>query len=229
MTRRDGQAMLVSAMLRIIAGEYKSRRLLSPPDEAVSRPYPERIKEAVFNMLREWFDEGGSVLDLFAGVGSMGLEAVSRGAERVVLVEQSRSIFRLLEQNIDALGCADRATAIRGEALSETLLLRAPKPVDVVFIDPPYTMMLEESARRRVLGQISRLRRFMAKPGLLFLRSPRGPDDLNLTVDGFVGPEVRRYARDMWVLVYEPELPPPAGRAGEAEEAGPHASPHAEA
>jgi 16S rRNA (guanine966-N2)-methyltransferase len=196
--------MLFLAMLRIIAGEYKSRRLLSPPDEAVSRPYPERVKEAVFNMLREWFDEGGSVLDLFAGVGSMGLEAVSRGAERVVLVEQSRSIFRLLEQNIAVLGCADRATAIRADALAEPVLLRVQAPVDVVFIDPPYQMMLEASVRRRVLGQMGRLRRVMAKPGLLFLRSPRGPGELNLAVEGLVGPEARRYARDMWVLVYEP-------------------------
>ena len=217
---------MLFTMLRIIAGEYKSRRLVSPPDEAVSRPYPERVKEAVFNMLREWFDEGGTVLDLFAGVGTMGLEAVSRGAERVVMIEQSRAIFRLMEQNIAALGCGDRATAVRADALSETALLRAATPVDVVFIDPPYPMMLEERTRRRVLEQMSRLRRIMAKPGLLILRSPRGPEDLSLTVEGLIGPEVRRYARDMWVLLYEPA---PPERPGEMTGPDHHASPDADA
>jgi 16S rRNA (guanine966-N2)-methyltransferase len=200
---------MLFAMLRIIAGEFRSRRLASPPDEAVSRPYPERVKEAVFNMLREWFDEGGNVLDLFAGVGTMGLEAVSRGALNVVLVEQSRPIFRLMEQNIAALGCVDRAKAVCGDALSETTLLRAPTPVDLVFLDPPYPMMVEERTRRRILDQMSRLRRIMAKPGLLILRSPRGPDEMDLAVEGLIGPEARRYARDMWVLVYEPQPPQP--------------------
>lgn len=213
--------MLFFIMLRIIAGEYKSRRLLSPPDEAVSRPYPERVKEAVFNMLREWFDEGGNVLDLFAGVGSMGLEAVSRGAQRVVMVEQSRPIFRLMEQNIATLGCGDRAKAVCGDGLSETAILRAPDPVDVVFIDPPYPMMLDEHSRRRVLGQMSRCRRIMAKPGLLILRSPHGPADLGLAVEGLVGPEARRYARDMWVLLYEPEPPESPDRSREGDEIDP--------
>lgn len=209
---------MLFAMLRIIAGEYRSRRLLTPSDEAVSRPYPERVKEAVFNMLREWFDEGGNVLDLFAGVGTMGLEAVSRGALNVVMIEQNREIFRLLEQNIAALGCGDRAKAVCGDGLSETALLRAPTPVDLLFIDPPYPMMLDEHSRCRVLDQMGRSRRIMAKPGLLILRSPRGPDEMDLAVDGLIGPEARRYGRDMWVLLYEPEPPaPPAPPARPAE------------
>ena len=137
------------------------------------------------------------------------------------MVEQSRAIFRLMEQNIAALDCADRAKAVCGDALSETVILRAPDPVDVVFIDPPYPMMLEERTRRRVLGQMSRCRRIMAKPGLLILRSPRGPADLGLAVEGLIGPEARRYARDMWVLVYEPAPPAPPDRQGERDETEP--------
>ena len=63
-------------MIKIIGGEFRSRKLAAPADESVSRPYPQRVREAVVNTLREWFD-GARVLDLFAGVGSMGLEAVS--------------------------------------------------------------------------------------------------------------------------------------------------------
>ena len=207
-------------MIRIIAGEYRSRKLLTPPDEAVSRPYAQRVKEAVFNLLREWFEDA-RVLDLFAGVGTMGLEAVSRGAGEVVMVERDRRMFGLLEQNIAALGCGDRTTAICGDALSRTALLRAPRPVDVAFVDPPYRMMQDEPPRRRVLEQMSHCREVMARQSFLVLRSPLGPDQGDLTVEGLVGPEAHQYGKEMWVLLYEPEKPISGipGPPGESERA----------
>lgn len=78
-------------MLQISGGEYRSRRLTSPPDAEVSRPYARRAREAVFNLLRGWFEDA-RVLDLFAGVGTMGLEAASRGAAAVVMVERDKPI-----------------------------------------------------------------------------------------------------------------------------------------
>ena len=68
-------------MIKIIGGEYRSRKLLTPENESVSRPYGSRVKESLFNLLRGWF-EGATVIDLFAGVGTMGLECASRGAAR---------------------------------------------------------------------------------------------------------------------------------------------------
>src|SRR5690606_7638589 len=100
----------------------------SPEGGDVTRPYVDRVKESVFNLLRGWFDEA-NVLDLFAGVGTMGLEAVSRGAANVLLVEQNRKVFKLLEENIRQLGCGDRAVAMLGDALGSICLLRAPRPV----------------------------------------------------------------------------------------------------
>jgi 16S rRNA (guanine966-N2)-methyltransferase len=192
-------------MPRIIAGEFRSRRLITPADDPSTRPYTDRVKESVFNLLRGWFEDA-NVLDLFAGVGTMGLEAVSRGAKRVLMVEQNRGVYKMLEQNIATLKCEDRAEAMQGDALSRVAILRAPKPVDVVFIDPPYEMMKRPESRRRVLSQIERCRDVMGDAGFVVLRSPVGPsEDLPLDVEGFIGPEAHRHGKDMWVLLYEPE------------------------
>jgi 16S rRNA (guanine966-N2)-methyltransferase len=156
----------------------------------------------VFNLLRGWFEDGARVLDLFAGVGTMGLEAVSRGAAQVVMLERNREIFRLLERNIENLKCGDRATAVLGDALSPLALDRAPQPVDVVFIDPPYDLMEEPTTRARVLEQIARLREVMGQNGFVVLRSPIGRQDADFTVPGFAGPEEHMYGKDMHVMLY---------------------------
>jgi 16S rRNA (guanine966-N2)-methyltransferase len=194
---------ILIAMLKIIGGEYRSRQLATPPDEAVTRPYSQRVKESVFNLLRGWFDDA-NVLDLFAGVGTIGLEAVSRGAKQVLMVEQDRKIFGLLQKNIETLGCGDRAIAMQGDALGQTALLRAPRPVDVVFIDPPYAIMQPPEGRARVLEQARRVRDVMAEQGFLVLRSPVRPEGPEWTIEGFDGPEEHRHGKDMWVLLYSP-------------------------
>ena len=190
-------------MVRIIAGEFRSRKLLTVRDDESTRPFLSRVKDSVFSMLHEWFEEA-RVLDLFAGVGTVGLEAVSRGASSVLMVEQSRRTHRILQQNIEQLGCGDRARALLGDALGRTCLLDAPRPVDLVFIDPPYTMMREPDVRQRVLDQASQCREIMADKGFVILRSPIGPEDAELVIPGFNGPEPHRYRKDMWVLIYEP-------------------------
>ncbi len=191
-------------MLRIIAGEFRSRRLLGPAEEEGSRPYPDRVKESVFNQLGEAV-ENARVLDLFAGVGTVGLEAVSRGAAAVLMVERSRDTFGRLERNIAALGCGDRATAMHGDALAQTCLLAAPRPVDLLFVDPAYRMIRDSQSRQRLIDQVSRCRKIMAETGLVVLRSPLGPEDADLSLPGFLGPEAHRYGPKMWVLFYEPD------------------------
>lgn len=104
-----------------------------------------RTRGALFDLLRGWFD-GTTVVDLFAGVGTLGLEAASRGAARVVCVERDRLIARLLRENVDALHCDDRVSVIEGDVLSESTLAALPKPVDIVFCDPPFAMVLESAA-----------------------------------------------------------------------------------
>ncbi len=134
----------------------------------------------------------------------MGLEAVSRGAKSVLLVELDKRIFQLLEQNIEALGCGDRAVAMQADAMGLTALARATRPVDVVFVDPPYEKMKDETSRSRVLDLIGRCRDVMGEEGFVILRSPFGRDEVELEVAGFEGPEAHKYGKDMWVLLYSP-------------------------
>jgi 16S rRNA (guanine(966)-N(2))-methyltransferase RsmD len=192
-----------AAMLKIIAGEYRSRRLHAPQDDAITRPNSSRVKESVFNLLRGWFD-GTTVIDLFAGVVTMGLEAASRGAAYVLMVERDRQVFDLLQSNIKTLQCGDRATAVNADALSLTWLPRAPQPVDLIFVDPPYRMMEDEDLRRRILDMIARCRPLMGDKGFVVLRSPIDSVGADFSMLGFAGPEVHRYSHEMHVMLYAP-------------------------
>jgi 16S rRNA G966 N2-methylase RsmD len=158
--------------MRIIAGRFRSRKLLSPKDALTTRPIPDRVKESVFNLLRGHF-ENASVLDTFSGTGSIGLEAVSRGASRVVLVERDRRAADLLERNIEMLGCGDEAELLRADALGPATLARCPKPVDLIFMDPPYPLVLDPDGWARVRRQLSRLISLnLSEKGFAVLRTP---------------------------------------------------------
>lgn len=202
-------------MLRILEGEFGSRLLESPEGRERSRPYAGRLRSSVFNQLRGWF-EGARVLDLCAGVGTVGLEMVSRGAAHVVMIEQSRDIYSILKRNIASLGCADRAVAVCQDAFAETALAHAPTPVDLVFVDPPFPMMTTESSRRRILRQLGRVRSIMGDRGFVVLRSPIGPPEVDFTLAGFEGPEAQQHKRDHWVMWYTPK-PMSAVQDGAAE------------
>ena len=191
-------------MLKIIAGQYRSRILESPPEEAGQRPYLARIKESVFNLLRGWFDDA-RVLDLFAGVGTVGLECVSRGAKTVLMVEMNTRTYKRLVANIEALGCGDRAIAMHGDALGQTALLRAPQPVDLVFVDPPFALMTDEESREKVFAQVAACAPIMARPSFAILRTPINPHETSHEIPGMIGPEIHHYGLENWVLLYQPE------------------------
>ena len=191
-------------MLKIISGEFRTRQLFTPPGEDRTRPMTARVKESVFAMLHGWFN-GARVLDLFAGVGTVGLECLSRGAVEVVMVERDREVFRYLEHNIASLNVADRVTALQGDALGPTALARSPKPVDLVFMDPPYALMTDPATRALVLGQAARTRSLFADKGFLILRTPIDLVEPERTIPGFRGPESHRYKDDMWVYLYMPD------------------------
>jgi 16S rRNA (guanine966-N2)-methyltransferase len=189
-------------MLRIIGGELRSRPLATPAGKDRTRPMGSRTREAVFNVLRGWFD-GARVLDLFAGVGTMGLEAVSRGAARVWLVEQDRDVFDLLRGNIEELGVAERAVPVRADALGEVALATVDQPLDVVFLDPPFEMVRTPEGLERVLAQARRCRAKMKPKSFLVLRLPEIEGD-GPRLEGFDGPEHRRYGAEQHVLLYCP-------------------------
>lgn len=122
-------------MLRIIAGEFKGRRLKTPSGRTV-RPTGDRVKEAWFSILQQSIPEA-RVLDLFAGSGALGFEALSRGAVAVDFVETHRASLAALKANTEALKVEDRVTIHRMNAVRFAERLQ-PAQYDVAFADPPY-------------------------------------------------------------------------------------------
>ena len=123
--------------VRIIAGSRKGHRIEAPKGTG-TRPTGDRVREAAFTLIPPGFLEGASVLDLYAGSGAMGLEALSRGAERAVFVEADPAAARTIERNLDKLRLTgatvlrrDTRTALAGEAAAN-------RRYDAVFVDPPY-------------------------------------------------------------------------------------------
>jgi 16S rRNA (guanine966-N2)-methyltransferase len=121
--------------VRIVAGEFGGRRLLVPRDGRV-RPTADRVREAWMSILGPEL-LGAQVLDLFAGSGALGLEALSRGASHATFVELAPASLEALRGNIEALGAGERVTVRRGDALRFAQGLAAGE-YDVAFADPPY-------------------------------------------------------------------------------------------
>lgn len=122
--------------MRIIAGEWRGRKLVAPKGEA-TRPTADRTRETLFNMLASRLGsfEGLSVADLFAGSGALGLEALSRGAESCLFVEQEEAALRAIRANVEALGARSRSEVRAGSVMT---LGPARAPHDLILLDPPY-------------------------------------------------------------------------------------------
>lgn len=134
--------------MRIVGGKHKGKSLASPASRA-TRPTSDRVREAVFNILAHGFEgfslDGVRVLDLFAGTGALGLEALSRGARFAQFVEDSSAARAIIRRNADALGLIGQVKIWRRDATR--LGPCAPQsPFDLVFIDPPYGKGLAEKA-----------------------------------------------------------------------------------
>ncbi|MGE0385312.1 MAG: 16S rRNA (guanine(966)-N(2))-methyltransferase RsmD [Gammaproteobacteria bacterium] len=128
-----GGARVRPGAVRIIGGRWRGRRLPIAPVQGL-RPTPDRVRETLFNWLAPVLP-GARCLDLFAGTGALGLEACSRGAREVVLVEQDPLARTMLAANVERLGATD-VTIVAADAVR--WLATAPSPFDVVFLDPPY-------------------------------------------------------------------------------------------
>ncbi|MBI3195458.1 MAG: 16S rRNA (guanine(966)-N(2))-methyltransferase RsmD [Ignavibacteriae bacterium] len=122
--------------MRIVSGEFKGRTLVSVPDNSV-RPATDRVKTTIFNMLQNRLRiYGANVLDLFAGSGNLGFEALSRGAANTVFVESSNNVVRTIQKNIELLKCDERADIVQLDAMYYLNSCR--ERFDLIFADPPY-------------------------------------------------------------------------------------------
>ena len=125
-------------MMRIITGSAKGKKLVSLEGDA-TRPTSERIKEAVFSSIQ--FDvDGRRVLDLFAGSGQMGLEALSRGAEKVTFIDLSREAMEIVKQNAKTTGFFDKSHFLVSDWRNYIRKASGREQFDLVFVDPPYAM-----------------------------------------------------------------------------------------
>ena len=131
--------------MRIISGKYRGRKLKSPPS-LKTRPTSDRLRETLFNILTPRI-EGARFLDLCAGSGAVGIEALSRGAAHVTFVDRSRKMYALIETNLDLLNVGDGETEVVSREALDFLgrnVKHEAEPFDVIFFDPPYAMDYEE-------------------------------------------------------------------------------------
>jgi 16S rRNA (guanine966-N2)-methyltransferase len=175
--------------VRIIAGEWRGRRLKAPPGRG-TRPTTDRVREAWMSALAPEIP-GARVLDLFAGSGALGLEALSRGAAHVVFIEQSSAALRILRSNLELLRAADRTELIRADALRYVASLE-PFAFDLALADPPYGQGLAEALAHD----------FARRPFARLLCLEHGRDD---AVPELPGTRTRRYGDTRLTFLPAPE------------------------
>jgi 16S rRNA (guanine966-N2)-methyltransferase len=120
--------------MRIIAGKFKNRNLIAPKG-IETRPTSAKLRESLFNILQNHL-EGASFLDLFAGSGAMGFEALSRGAERVVFLDKSRQALQSIAKNAADLGVSSQIDIIKGDVFLS--IEKFGEEFDIIYVDPPY-------------------------------------------------------------------------------------------
>jgi 16S rRNA (guanine966-N2)-methyltransferase len=178
--------------MRVIAGSAKGRTLDAPRGGA-TRPATDRIRETLFAILEPVIDEA-RVLDLFAGVGTLGIEALSRGAVRATFVERSAEALKALRRNITATGFADRAEVIAANVLG--FLESIAGPYDVVFCDPPFAdvAILEATlAHPRLAGALAPEAYVVAR--VLKKHQPTLPDGVRVLRAKEIGQETLLFLR----------------------------------
>jgi len=158
--------------MRIIAGAKRGMKLLSPKTQE-SRPITDRVKESLFSVLYKYdLPDGKMVADLFCGVGSLGLEALSRGAEFVTFVEKDPKIIEILEKNIEKAGFAGESKVIRANAFK----IGAPvneQPYNLIFVDPPYSTTREVQVNSPLGGLLTLLEEQLVPDGIVVVRTER--------------------------------------------------------
>jgi 16S rRNA (guanine966-N2)-methyltransferase len=181
--------------MRVVAGEAKGCRLKTPSGDRI-RPTADRVKEALFEIVGERIRDA-RVLDLFAGTGNLGIEALSRGADSVLFVDTDRSAVRLIEQNLARTHLGGRAETWKTDARSAIARLkRTGRRFEIMLLDPPYGYGHTESILRR-LGQ----HKLLLPRGLMVVEHDRRTD-FPERIDSLERRDQRRFG-DTMISFYE--------------------------
>ena len=172
------------AQIRVIAGQFGGRKIDAPDfSNSRTKPMGERIRNAMFNKVGAEI-EGARVLDVFAGTGSVGLEALSRGASSVTFVERDKIAQKILAKNIALLGCEGQTEVVR-TSVNNWLETASPENYDIIFADPPY--------HDPQLSTVSKLFGILKPNGLMVLSNPGRGEGPNLANTGIVVVDNRSY------------------------------------
>ena len=136
--------------MRVIAGKYKSRQLKAVPSK-LTRPTTDKNKENLYNMIGPYFD-GGICLDLFAGSGGIGIEALSRGAKEAVFVEKNPKAMECVKENLKFTRLEKKGLTLTKDVMNALYQLEGEKVFDFVFMDPPYNMGFEKRVLEYLAG-----------------------------------------------------------------------------
>ncbi|MFA6455670.1 MAG: 16S rRNA (guanine(966)-N(2))-methyltransferase RsmD [Bacteroidota bacterium] len=151
--------------MRVIAGKYKNRRLETVPDNSV-RPATDKVKGAIFNVLQSRVNwTTAKVLDLYAGSGSVGIEALSRGATNCIFVEKSRNALQFLKSNIESIGADHEANVIYGDV--DQFIESTRMTFTVIFADPPYALEALKDIPNKIFEK-----GMIARDGYLIIEHP---------------------------------------------------------
>ena len=177
--------------MRVITGTAKGVRLKTP-EGLLTRPTTERVKEAVFSMI-QFEVEGARVLDLFAGTGQMGIEALSRGAVSAVFVDERRDACRLVEENIKRARVQDRSRVVQSDYLS--FLSRKGSDYDLIILDPPYAEVFLENSLKKI-SEID----ILSDRGIIICERP-AEKQLDFEIPGLTRGKDYRYGKT-WVTIF---------------------------
>lgn len=174
--------------MRIIGGDFRGRKLLPIRGRHI-RPTSDRTRESVFNILRHRVRDA-RVLDLFAGTGALGIEALSRGAASAVFIDLAGKAVAAIQANIDRVGLTEKARIIRWDIRKNLAPLERESPAfDLVFMDPPYADHLAEKSLKHLADS------GVLRPGAVVVIEHAGDEPLPETVWGFTRTDRRRYGK----------------------------------
>jgi 16S rRNA (guanine966-N2)-methyltransferase len=177
-------------VLRVIGGELKGRKLFTAPGLA-TRPTANRTREAIFNILGADI-RGAHVLDLFAGSGAFGIEALSRGAASALFIETERAALAVLHRNIEVCGLTQRASVIRWNVVRTLDCLRNREPrFDLIFLDPPY----RQNMATPTLGHLHSVRCMTPRARLVVEHGTLDP--LPISGEAYLLEDQRRYGKTL--------------------------------
>jgi 16S rRNA (guanine966-N2)-methyltransferase len=179
--------------MRVIAGEFGGRKLAAPKGDAV-RPTSDRVKEALFSMIAERLP-GAKIVDVFAGTGSLGIEALSRGAREGLFFESSAEAAKVIGENLDALHTSGRARLVRADYRA-AMAKNSGYGADIVFVDPPYASELYAEAMQSLVAYD-----MMVIGGIAALESANDGDE-DAEYRGFALIKKKRYGKT-FIRLYE--------------------------